>query len=69
MYIKAKDLADGATRYLNTSHYTSFVVEKDKVIAWTPDNLTLEFQKTEELKLQLDSLLVGKTSKGFENFT
>lgn len=69
MYIKAKDLTDGATRYLNTSQYTSFLVEKDKVIAWTPDNLTLELQKTPELNEQLNSLLIGKTSKGFEKFT
>jgi hypothetical protein len=68
MYIKAKDLVDGTTRYLNSNHYTSFVVEKDKVVAWTPDNLTLELQKTPELNEQLNSLLLEKTSKGFEKF-
>jgi len=70
MWIKAKD-KDGQVTYINPVFVTRFVVEDKFVVAWSNDNLMVEYQKTPDLKEQLDKLLIQEklSSPGFENLT
>ena len=67
MYIKGTD-KDGMIRYINSNHVENIAIESEFVVVWFPDHLSIELQKTKELKEQLDSLLINQSSKGFENF-
>lgn len=69
MFIKAK--SDGFTQYINPAFVVRFSVEDKAVFIWTADNLTIELEKTKELKDQLDKLTSESlaSSKGFENFS
>ena len=68
MYIKAKVKESQEVTYLNTDRYDRFIILKDQVEGVGIDNYSIFLEKTPELKEQLDSLLIPKTSKGFEKF-